>query len=102
MALQGRCLSEREREIAAALIDTMAAPEPPLPPVADTDAVDAVDAWLSRAPALNRAGLRAGLRLVGAGSFAQRDRAARTRRLRRIERSPLRDLIRVLAGIIVI
>jgi len=102
MALQGRCLSARERAIVAGLADAMAAPEPPLPPVADTDAVDAVDAWLARAPALNRIGLRAGLRLVGAGGFAQRDRAARTRRLRRIERSPLRDLIRVLAGIIVI
>src|SRR4051794_41122955 len=102
MALQGRCLSARERAIVAALADTMAAPEPPLPPVSQTDAVDAVDAWLSRAPALNRAGLRAGLRLVGAGGFAKRDRAARSRRLRRIERGPLRDLVRVLAGIITI
>jgi len=102
MAPQGRCLSVRERAIVAALADTMAAPEPPLPAVADTDAVDAVDAWLARAPALNRAGLRAAIRLVGAGGFAERDRPERTRRLRRWERTPLRQLVRVLVGLIVI
>jgi hypothetical protein len=103
MAPQGRCLSARERRIVAALADTMAAPEPPLPPVGRTDAVDAVDAWLARAPALNRFGLRAGLLLAGRGRFADRDRGARTRALRRLERvGPLKDLVRVLAGIILI
>src|SRR3954449_12429410 len=101
MALQGRCLSGRERDIAAALIDTMAAPLPPLPEVAATDAVDAVDAWLSRSPSLNRLGVRAGLRLVGGGRFTALDRAARTRRLKRIERTPLNQLLRALGGILV-
>jgi hypothetical protein len=102
MALQGRCLTARERAIVAGLADAMAAPEPPLPPVAETDTVDAVDAWLTLAPALNRAGLRAGIRLVGAARFAEGDRAARTRRLRRLERAGLRELVRVLVGIITI
>ena len=102
MALQGRCLSGRERAIVAALADTMAAPEPPLSEVAETDTVDAIDAWLARAPALNRAGLRAVLRIAGAGRFARLDRAARTRRLRRLERLGLRDLVRVLTGMITI
>lgn len=102
-AMTMRCLTARERRIVAALADTMAAPEPPLPPVAQTDAVDAVDAWLARAPAINRLGLRAGIRLAGRGRFAERDRAARTRALRRFERTPpLKDLVRVLAGIILI
>jgi hypothetical protein len=102
MALGGSCLSPRERAIVAALADTMAAPEPPLPPVAETDAVDALDAWLARAPALNRGALRLGLRIVGAGRFAELDRAQRTRRLRRIERTPLHQLVRVLAGLVVV
>ena len=103
MALQGRCLTARERAVVSALADTMAAPEPPLPPVAETDAVDAVDAWLARAPALNRAGLRVALRLAGRRGFVDRDREARTRALRRLERvGPLRDIVRVLAGIILI
>ena len=52
-------LSPREASIFACLADTLLAPAPPLPPIGATDAVRAFDAWLARAPAINRMGLRA-------------------------------------------
>lgn len=38
------------------------APAPPLPPVAETDAEAAFEAWMARAPRLNRFAARAALR----------------------------------------
>jgi hypothetical protein len=52
-------LSARERSIFACVADTLLAPAPPLPPVHATDAVPAFDAWLARAPRINRMALRA-------------------------------------------
>ena len=52
-------LSPREASIFACVADTLLAPAPPLPPIDQTDAVGAFDAWLSRAPRINRIGLRA-------------------------------------------
>jgi hypothetical protein len=52
-------LSPREASIFACVADTLLAPAPPLPPIHATDAVASFDAWLARAPAINRTGLRA-------------------------------------------
>jgi hypothetical protein len=52
-------LSPREASIFACVADTLLAPAPPLPPIGQTDAVHAFDAWLDRAPRINRMGLRA-------------------------------------------
>jgi hypothetical protein len=52
-------LSPREASIFACVADTLLAPAPPLPPILATDAVPAFDAWLARAPRINRMGLRA-------------------------------------------
>jgi len=41
-------LRRREARAAAALVDAVAAPEPPLPAVADTDAVASFATWLAR------------------------------------------------------
>jgi hypothetical protein len=106
-------LTRRERAVVAALADTMAAPEPPLPAVADTDTVEAFAAWLAAAPPLNRFALRAGLAVLAAAPFAfgrprglaALDRAARTDVLRCLERSrlaPLRALMRAFTGLVLI
>jgi hypothetical protein len=52
-------LSPREASIFACVADTLLAPAPPLPPIDATDAVGSFDAWLARAPRINRMGLRA-------------------------------------------
>jgi hypothetical protein len=52
-------LSPREASIFACVADTLLAPAPPLPPIGATDAVRSFDAWLARAPRINRMGLRA-------------------------------------------
>jgi hypothetical protein len=101
-------LSPREASIFACVCDTVVAPQPALPPVHETDAVEFLDRWLSRAPRLNRAGLRA---LLYAAELAPRALGGR-RRLRelpegeradvlaRLERSPrLRDLVKLVQGI---
>jgi len=101
-------LSPREASIFACLCDTVVAPRPALPPVHETDAVEFLDRWLSRAPRLNRVGLRA---LLYASELAPRTLGGR-RRLRqlpegeraevlaRLERSPrLRDLVKLVEGI---
>ena len=46
----GPGMRAREARAAAALIDAVAAPEPPLPPVERTDAVAAFASWLALAP----------------------------------------------------
>jgi hypothetical protein len=86
-------MNARERDIFACLVDTVVAPVPPLPPVAQTDAVDAFDRWLTAAPRLNRAGLRAALLALGAIRLRRHDPAGRLRLLRRLPREltePLR------------
>lgn len=57
-------LSPREASIFACVADTLLAPAPPLPPILATDAVPAFDAWLARAPRINRMGLRAVLLIL--------------------------------------
>ena len=60
-------MSTREASIFACLVDTLLAPESPLPPVAETSAVESFGVWMSRFPAGGRIGvddLRAGLNLV--------------------------------------
>jgi hypothetical protein len=52
-------LSAREASIFACVADTLLATAPPLPPIGSTDAVRAFDAWLAKAPWINRMGLRA-------------------------------------------
>jgi hypothetical protein len=106
-------LTRRERAVVAALADTMAAPEPPLPPVAQTDTVAALEAWVAASPPVNRMGLRGGLAVLGLAPLALGyrrglvglDRAARTAALRRLERSrfaPLRTLMRAFTGVVLI
>jgi hypothetical protein len=79
-------LTPREAAIVAALADTVAAPEPPLPAVHQTDAVAAFDRWLTHAPALNRLALRAVLYPAGA-RLRERARGDRVASLRRLDRS---------------
>jgi hypothetical protein len=70
-------LSRREAAIFARFTDTVLAPAPPLPPVQETDAIAAFDAWLARAPRLNRVGARAALLALAAGRADRRlDRLA--------------------------
>lgn len=69
-------LSPREASIFACVADTLLAPAPPLPPIGQTDAVGAFDAWLTRAPRINRMGLRA---LLLALEISPRLTHARTR-----------------------
>lgn len=79
-------LTAREAAIVAALADTIAAPEPPLPPVGATDAVAAFDRWLRRAPSLNRLALRGVLYPAGA-ALRGRPRAERVAALHGLDRS---------------
>jgi hypothetical protein len=54
-----KALTPREASIFACFTDAVVAPEPVLPAVRDTDAVVSFDDWISRAPRLNRLGMRA-------------------------------------------
>ncbi len=81
----------------AALIDAVAAPEPPLPPVAATDAEAAFATWLAFAPRLNRAGFRAVIALLRLARFGARDRAGRLAVLRRL--GPLEQALRSAAAV---
>ena len=89
----------REVRAAAALVDAVAAPEPPLPPVAETDAVASFATWLAYAPRPNRALLRAALLALAAAGFPRRDRAARLALLRRLGHSPLAEGLRATAAV---
>jgi hypothetical protein len=79
-------LSAREACVFACVADTLLAPAPPLPPVAQTDAVAAFDAWLARAPRLNRLGVRALLLTLGAARWARRRPADRLATFERLAR----------------
>ena len=96
-------LRRREARVLRALVDAVAAPEPPLPPVERTDAVAAFAAWLEPAPRLNRALLRAALRGLLIARFAARDRTARLAFLGRLERfglsRPLAEALRAAAAV---
>jgi hypothetical protein len=89
----------REARAAAALVDAVAAPLPPLPAVRDTDAVASFAAWLSYAPQPNRALLRAALLALAAARFPQRDRVGRLALLRRLGHSPLAEGLRATAAV---
>ena len=89
----------REASAAAALVDAVAAPEPPLPPVAETDAVGSFATWLAYAPRPNRVLLRAALLAFAAAGFPRRDRAGRLALLRRLGRSPLAEGLRATAAV---
>ena len=89
----------RESRAVAALVDAVAAPEPPLPPVRDTDAVASFARWLAYAPQPNRAALRAALLALAAARFAHRSRAGRLALLRRLGHSPLAEGLRATAAV---
>ena len=57
-------LSPREASIFACLVDTVAAPEPPLPPVAQTDCAFFFDRWMAASPALNARAMRVLLHVI--------------------------------------
>ena len=57
-------MSTREASIFACLVDTLLAPESPLPPVAETNAVESFGVWMSRFPAGGRIGMRAVLVII--------------------------------------
>lgn len=80
-------LSAREARVFACLADTLLAPAPPLPPIGRTDAVAAFDAWLTKAPRLNRVGARAVLLTLGALRWPRRTPSARLASLDRVARS---------------
>jgi hypothetical protein len=58
-------VTARERRTFTRLVERVCAPAPPLPAVADTDAVAAFEAWMARAPALNRVLARGALLALG-------------------------------------
>ena len=89
----------REARAAAALVDAVAAPEPPLPPVAETDAVASFATWLAYAPRPNRVLLRAALLALAAAGLPRRDRAGRLALLRRLGHSPLGEGLRATAAV---
>ena len=89
----------REARAAAALVDAVAAPEPPLPPVGRTDAVASFATWLAYAPRPNRIALRTALLALAAAGFPRRDRTARLALLRRLGHSPLAEGLRATAAV---
>lgn len=102
-------LSPREASIFACICDTVVAPEPVLPPVRETDAVEFLDRWLTRAPRLNRIGLRALLyaaelspRAFGLkGRLRELPESDRARALTALEASkpaPVRQLVKLIKG----
>lgn len=80
-------LTAREARVFACLADTLLAPAPPLPPVAQTDAVAAFDAWLTKAPRLNRVGARAVLLTLAALRWCRRPPRVRLASLDRVARA---------------
>lgn len=58
-------MTRGERRTFARLVEQVCAPAPPLPPVAETDAVAAFEAWMRRAPRVNRTAARAALLVMG-------------------------------------
>lgn len=89
----------REARAAEALVDAVAAPEPPLPAVRDTDAIASLATWIAHAPQPNRVVMRAALLGLAAARFPQRDRAGRLALFRRLGRSPLAEGLRATAAI---
>jgi len=92
-------MRRRESRAVAALVDAVAAPEPPLPPVRDTDAVASFARWLAYAPQPNRAVIRGTLLALAAARFAHRSRAGRLALLRRLGHSPLAEGLRATAAV---
>jgi hypothetical protein len=89
----------REARAAAALVDAVAAPEPPLPPVGQTDAVASFATWIAYAPQPNRALLHAALGALALVRFARRDRAGRLALLGRLGHNPLAEGLRATAAV---
>jgi len=92
-------MRRRESRAVAALVDAVAAPEPPLPPVRDTDAVASFARWLAYAPQPNGAVLRTALLALAATRISRRSRAGRLALLRRLGRSPLAEGLRATAAV---
>lgn len=90
-------MTPREADIFACFVDTVVAPEPPLPPVRETDAVAAFERWLAAGPRLNRIALRALLLGLGAARLRRRPRTARLDLLRRAPRDLVEPLRAVAA-----
>ena len=77
-----KALTPREASMFACFTDAVVAPEPLLPPVRETDAVASFDDWISRAPRLNRLGMRALLYMLELSPLVTGSRS----RLRRLDR----------------
>ena len=102
-------LTPREASIFACVCDTILAPEPALPPVRETDAVAFFDLWVTRAPKLNRNGLRFLLyaaevapRALGFGgrlrSLPERERVRVLERIDGHGPPPVRQLVKLVKG----
>lgn len=89
-----RALTPREASIYACLTDVIVDPEPLLPAVRYSRAAYVFDAWLARAPGLNRAALRTLLYAIELAPYALGKRA----RLRRLPRASRAAVIERLAG----
>ena len=76
-----KALTPREASIFASFTDAVVAPEPLLPPVRETDAVVSFDDWISRAPRLNRVGMRSLLYLLEISPLLTTKERTRLRRL---------------------
>ena len=82
-------LSSREASIFACVVDTLMAPEDPLPAVHKTSTVVALDQWLQVSPSLNRWAIRSALYLVEAAPRV----IGRGGRLRQLNRSARLELV---------
>jgi hypothetical protein len=71
------CISPREASIFACAADALLQPEPDLPAVRDTVTAVGFDQWLSRAPRINRYGVRVGLHLLELAPLATHARRFR-------------------------
>lgn len=86
-------MTARERRIVEVLVEGVVDPRPPMPAVRDTDAVAAFAAALASGPALNRVGLRLGLRVLDraaprtVGERGALHRLPRERRLAALDRA---------------
>lgn len=76
-----KALTPREASIFACFTDAVVAPEPLLPPVRETDTVASFDDWMSRAPRLNRTGMRSLLYVLEMSPFVTGPERKRLRRL---------------------
>ena len=103
-------MTSREAAIFTVFADAVVSPEPALPPVDRTDAAAALDDWLTRAPRVNAAALRAAINALDLGplalGFRKRlrnldpdQRASYLRKLETSSSAPVRQATKALKGI---